>query len=289
MKHYLLILFTSAHLCLFGQIKPNHKTDFNTLFICVDSITYQNLFQNKFLKDSLFFCRESHQDTNDNSYTGKYFIGAAATIEFFQPKKSDKIGDHWGDWGIEFKTRKIGMLDDLISKSELLKYPIDTTTTTFLDSLTVVPWYKTLSFKTSKSELSILEYQYEYLKYLGFTESQINQPMTYQEYNSFLSNGKKYPRQFSMVSYIKLYADKKLIDDLQKFALLNNCKKTKNKIANSQTTIEFIRVKKLPKCQIKEISVSLLTAQKNRIIKISDALYIKIKGKKARLIFKDNS
>jgi len=288
MRHYILILLTLAPLFSFGQIKPNTKTDFNTIFICVDSITYQNLFQNKFLKDTLFFCRESHQETNDNSYTGKYFIGESSTIEFFQPKKSDKLGDHFGDWGIEFKTRKIGMLDDIIGNSNLLKYPIATSTTTFLDSLTIIPWYKTLSFKTSKNELSILEYQNEYLKYLGFTSDQINKSMTYKEYNSFLSNGKKYPRQFSMVTYIKLYADKKLIDDLQKFATINHCKKIKNKIANSDTTIEFIAVEKVPKFQIKEISVSLLTEQKNRIVKISDNLYLKIKGKKANFIFTDN-
>ena len=288
MRHYILILLTLTHLFSFGQIKPNNKTDFNTIFICVDSITYNNLFQNKFLKDTLFFCRESHQETNDNSYTGKYFIGEASTIEFLQPKKSDKVGDNFGDWGIEFKTRKIGILDDIIGKSKLHKYPIDTSITTFLDSLTIIPWYKTLSFKTSKNELSILEYQDDYLKYLGFTGDQINKSMSYTEYNSILSNGKKYPRQFSMVTYIKLYADKKLIADLQKFGLINNCKKTKNKIANSETTIEFIEVQKLPKFQIKEITISLLTEQNNRIVKISDNLYIKINGKKASFIFNNN-
>ncbi len=288
MRHYILILLTLTHLFSFGQIKPNNKTDFNTIFICIDSITYKNLFQNKFLKDTLFFCRESHQETNDNSYTGKYFIGKASTIEFLQPKKSDKVGDNFGDWGIEFKTRKIGILDDIIGKSKLHKYPIDTSTTTFLDSLTIIPWYKTLSFKTSKNELSILEYQDDYLKYLGFTGDQINKSMSYTEYNSILSNGKKYPRQFSMVTYIKLYADKKLIADLQKFGKINNCKKTKNKISNSETTIEFIEVQKLPKFQIKEITISLLTELNNRSIKISDNLYIKIKGKNAKLIFKDN-
>ena len=288
MRRYILILLTLTNLFSFGQIKPKNKTDFNTIFICVDSITYKNLFQNKFLKDTLLFCKESHQETNDNSYTGKYFIGESSTIEFFQPKKSDKFGDNFGDWGIEFKTRKIGILDDIIGKSKLLKYPIDTSTTTFLDSLTIIPWYKTLSFKNSKNELSILEYQNEYLKYLGFTGEQIDKSMTYKEYNGILSNGKKYPRQFSMVTYIKLYADKKLIDDLQQFAIMNNCKKTKNKIANSETTIEFVEVQKLPKFQIKEITISLLTEQNNRIVKISDNLYIKIKGKKAKLIFKDN-
>lgn len=287
MRHYILILLTLSHLFSFGQIKQNNKTDFNTIFICVDSITYKNLFQNKFLKDTLFFCRESHQETNDNSYTGKYFIGESSTIEFFQPKKSDKLGDNFGDWGIEFKTRKIGILENIIEKSNFLKFAIDTSITTFLDSITI-PWYKTLSFKNSKNELSILEYQNEYLKYLGFTGDQINKSMTYKEFNSILSNGKKYPRQFSMVTNIKLYADKKLIDDLQKFGIINNLKKTKNKIANSETTIEFTEVEKLPKFQIQEITISLLTEQNNRIVKINDNLLIKIKGKKAKLIFNYN-
>ena len=124
----------------FGQLKSIPKTDFNTIFICIDSISYKQLYQSKYIKDTLFFCREMQQETNTDSYTGKYLIGESSTIEFFQPKNTNQIGDHFGDWGIEFKTRKINILDEIIKKSNFLKLPIDTATTkTVLDSLPI-PW-----------------------------------------------------------------------------------------------------------------------------------------------------
>lgn len=285
MKKYLILNLIFLQLVCFGQKKSINKTDFNTIFICVDSITYKQLYINKYIKDTLFICRESQQETNTNSYIGKYLIGESSTLEFFQPKNNSQIGDHFGDFGIEFKTRKINTLNDIIEKSKLFNFPIDTATTTFIDSLPI-PWYKTLSFKNSKNELAILEYQADYLKDLGFTKTQISQSMTFKAFNSILSNGKKYPRQFSMVTYIKLYADKKLIDRLQNFAKLNNCRKVKNTFTNGETTIEYIEVQNLPEFPIQEIGFSLMNDQIYHYEKISKNLDIRILGKKANLIFK---
>lgn len=285
MKKYLILNLIFLQLVCFGQKKSINKTDFNTIFICVDSITYKQLYINKYIKDTLFICRESQQETNTNSYIGKYLIGESSTLEFFQPKNNSQIGDHFGDFGIEFKTRKINTLNDIIEKSKLFNFPIDTATTTFIDSLPI-PWYKTLSFKNSKNELAILEYQADYLKDLGFTKTQISQSMTFKAFNSILSNGKKYPRQFSMVTYIKLYADKKLIDRLQNFAKLNNCRKVKNTFTNGETTIEYIEVQNLPEFPLQEIGLSLMNDQIYHYEKISENLDIRILGKKANLIFK---
>ena len=287
MKQYLFLSLMFLQSIFFGQKKTIPKTDFNTLFVCIDSISYHNLFQNKYLRDTLFFCREIQQETNTDSYTGKYLIGESSTIEFFQPKNTAQIGDHLGDLGIEFKTRKIKMLDEIIEKSKVLKFSVDTSTTlTILDSLSI-PWYKTLSLTNPKNELSILEYQADYLLYLGFTKKQISQSMTFKEYNSILSNGKKYPRQFATVTYIKLYADKNMIKNLQKFATLNNCRKIENKFTNGETTIEYNEVDNLPEFLIQEIGISLLNDQVFREEKISEKLHIKINGKKASLIFEN--
>ncbi|HQG38249.1 MAG TPA: DUF5829 family protein, partial [Chitinophagales bacterium] len=128
--------------------------------------------------------------------------------------------------------------------------------------------------------------QADYLKDLGFTKTQISQSMTFKAFNSILSNGKKYPRQFSMVTYIKLYADKKLIDRLQNFAKLNNCRKVKNTFTNGETTIEYIEVQNLPEFPLQEIGLSLMNDQIYHYEKISENLDIRILGKKANLIFK---
>ena len=286
MKQFVFLsIFFLQSIC-FGQIKSVPKTDFNTLFICIDSISYNQLFQNKYLKDTLFFCREQQEITNAGTYTGKYLIGESATIEFFQAKKTHQLGDNFGDWGIEFKTRKINHLDQLIKKSNMLNFSIDTfTTTAILDSLQI-SWYKSISLKNSNNELSILEYQSDYLKNLGFTNKQINQSMTFKEFNNVLSNGEKYPRQFSMVTYIKLYADKKLIENLQNFAKLNNCRKVNNTFTNGETTIEYLQVDNLPEFPIQEIGISLMNEQIYHFEKISENLELKILGKKANFIFK---
>lgn len=285
MRQYILLILLFVQAICFGQ-RSVGKTDFNTIYICIDSITYKQLYQSKYLKDTLFFCREQQEETNAGIYTGKYLIGESATIELFQPKNTHQLGDNFADWGIEFKTRKINILDQLIKKSKLQKIRVDTfTTTATLDSLQI-SWYKSMSLKSSNNELAILEYQSDYLKNLGFTNNQINQPMTYKEFNGILSNGRKYPRQFSMVTYIKLYADKKLIDRLQKFANLNNCQRVKNTFTNGETTIEYIEVKNLPKFPIKEIGISLMNDQFYHYEKISENLFVRILGKKASLIFK---
>ena len=106
-----ICLFFSINL-FFGQQK--NKIDANTIFICIDSLSYQKIFSNSFVHDSLFICRENTTKTNDDNYTGKYAIGKSATIEFFQPSKENKIGNHLGDFGMEFKTRKLGALNKLI-------------------------------------------------------------------------------------------------------------------------------------------------------------------------------
>ena len=189
LKLYVVLFSLFIQSFCFGQNKSLLKTDFNTLYICIDSISYKQLCQSTYLKDTLFLCRENKQETNTDSYNGKYLIGESSTLEFFQPKNTNYTGDHFGDWGIEFKTRNINILDEIIEQSNFLNFPIDTCTNKIiLDSLKI-PWYKELNFKNSKSELIILEYQQEYLEFLGFTKKQIRQSMSFKDYNNILSNG----------------------------------------------------------------------------------------------------
>lgn len=296
MKPYILFLFILLQSATFGQTTSILKTDFNTIYICVDTISYNQLFQSKYVKDTLLFCREAHTETNINSYTGKYLIGESATIEFFkpnsieffQPKIVNEIGAHLGDWGIEFKTRKIKILDKIIERAKLFKIRFDTsTTTTILDSFPI-PWYKTISLKNTKNELAILEYQAGYLKNMGFTEKQVGESMTFKDFNTFLSNGKKYPRQFEMVKYIKMYANQNTIENILNFAKLNNLKRIGNQVTNGETTIEYVKVDSLPQFPIAEIEISLLNDQKYHLEKISQHLSIFVKGKKAKFVFKNN-
>jgi hypothetical protein len=93
MKQYVFLSLLFLQSLCFGQNKSLLKTDFNTLFICIDSISYKQLCESKYLKDTLFFCREVKQETNTDSYIGKYLIGESSTLEFFQPKNTNQTGE----------------------------------------------------------------------------------------------------------------------------------------------------------------------------------------------------
>ena len=75
--------------------------DCNTIFVCIKEKDFETLFDNSFVKDTLFFCQENTTKTVTDEYSGKYFMGEFATLEFLQPSKNNKFGDHLNDIGIE--------------------------------------------------------------------------------------------------------------------------------------------------------------------------------------------
>ena len=139
MRNLELLLFCF----LFSSVELVHsqsKTDCNTLFVCIPAEDYATLFSNSFVKDTLFFCKENTTKTTTDEYSGKYFMGEFATLEFLQPSKNNKFGDHLNDIGIEFKSRKIGVLDsirDINSNVEIEKVYLESDGKNYL-------WYDAL-------------------------------------------------------------------------------------------------------------------------------------------------
>lgn len=280
MRIIILILLSNL---AFGQSKV--KTDCNTFFICIDSISYRQIFSNTFIKDTLFVCRENSTTTDNDSYSGKYAIGKAATIEFFKPSKTNKFGDNYGDWGIEFKTRKLGQLDTLLSMSEESKIKVDTSSTIVnMEGLKML-WYKSISIQNKNSELSILEYQKEYLNYIGFDDSKVNTEMTYEMFNYHLTNGKQYPRQFNKIKTITIDIDQNQLDSLQQFCFLNEMKQVKNTFVNDEFCIKYNLVKSISKMPVREIEIDLIDFQPQKTLKLTEKITLSYSGKNAKLVF----
>jgi hypothetical protein len=271
----------------FTITNPGAIADFNTFYVCIDSVSYNNLFNDSFVKDTLFLCREEATTTDQASYEGKYFIGASANLEFFNPKQTGNLGDELGDWGIEFKTRTINSLEEMVKQAQQYQFEIDTVTNRlYLDSISLIPWYKTLQFQSAHNELAILEYQKEYLSFLGFSDDEILQSMSYEDFNLKLSQGKKYPREFSKINYLKLYVDEDLLLRLKKFAQLNKFEVSKNKIVNEDLTIEYVFKKNLPAFPIQELRVALMNSHPKKTIQVSQHLIIEVENNEAILKFK---
>lgn len=268
-------------LVAFGQ-KPTEKLpiDLNTVFVTIDAQSYQKLFDNSFVKDTLFFCRNQSNTTSNESYSGKYLIGNAATIEFFAPMNTTKTGDTFGDLGIEFKTRKINQLR-LFKNSETKT----ATTLAETDSLKI-PWYESLSLDSASPhfEISLLEYQKEYLGYLGFSETEIHTEMTYDQYNAIAFGGKKYPRKFNSIKALELDISPNELAYLIKSVVHFGGVLKKSELQLNGLKITW-HVTKTEHFRIRKITVDLLDKVANREIKISDHIEIRTKNKTAAILF----
>lgn len=281
MKQLVIFLF-----CITNALAQNKvKTDCNTIFICLDSISRNAIFSNSYIKDTLFFCKVETTTTNVQTYSGLYLIGKSATLEFVQPQKGNKIGDKLGDFGIEFKTRKLGQLDAVFENSKKNHFKVDTVTIKFNQADTLLPWYKELSFKKKNFELSVLEYQKEFLKYLDFNDAEISSEMTYEKFNDHLSGGKKYPRQFNKMKSVTILINKNDIQSLKQFCELNQMKKRKNSFYNDDFKIIYTITNSNSQAVIKEIAFELIESQPQQTIQLSNLVTLEVGGTKGRFIF----
>lgn len=283
---FFIILFIK----IYGNVNAQSKlqVDCNTVFIGIDSLTYDALFSNKYIKDTLFICRQVSSQTNKDSYTGKYLIGESATIEFFRPKPTGKLGDKIGDVGIELKTRSINQLQELVKRANKTKLAIDTATITYQDVDTTITWYNIVSLATNHQNFgfSTLEYQPQYLKYLGFTDKEIALPITFAQFNTKLSGGKSYPRLFSSIKSISLSANSSQIKEIKHFFKLNDFRNRDKKSINNSFTVFYEQNNSQLPLKLNRIQITLLTKQPQRNIFISNALTILVDGEEATFLFK---
>ncbi len=261
------------------------KTDCNTIFVCIENIDYAALFENSFVKDTLFVCREATTNTANDQYTAKYFIGEFATIEFMQPSENNKFGDHLHDIGIEFKTRKRG---DLVSLKNNLKpnlFKIEGVT--LKDEKKDYLWYNTLKYKNTPSnlEISMLEYSDEYLAVLGFTKDEIAKEITPDFFNKVVYDGKKYPRMFQSIKSIVVEVNKDTEAYLKKTAKAFHYKITDKAIFCNDFTIYYQMKKNLKKVLLKSVVIDLNEKLSYKNIQISSNIQLIISEKLAYINF----
>jgi hypothetical protein len=275
MRYFLTLLY----LLKIVIAQTNIQADCNTVFVCIDSISYQKIFNHPFIKDTLFFCKESSTTTTTQNYTGKYAIGKSATLEFLAPNNNNKLllGDHLHDFGIEYKTRKVGDLLSLSKIAATKKISLDTSTTQLVDQDTTLTWYQEIFKKKENYNLSILEYSPDYLDYIGFSKAEINQSMTYEYFNQKLSGGRKYPRQFNKISAINIQIHQDGLQDLIAYCSLIGLHKKGNRFLNNDFTIHYTIVQKTKPAKTNSIMIKLIDKQRPQNITISNQVKIEVK------------
>ena len=286
MKKIIPALFIFFANSLFAQ-KLEPKFDCNTVFVCIDSADYEKLFSNTYIKDTLFFCRNNTTTTTTDNYSGKYFIGKSATIEFINPSANNNFGDHLYDVGIEFKPRKLGFLKKYIenAKAKNINFFIDSSQFT-IDN-TLINWYKTLEVKPNSKQLqiSLLEYQKKYLESMGFTNEEINTSMSFDSFNNILSGGRKYPRQFNAIKSVSIKVLQKDIVYLQNTAKMLGLEFSKSKIFDKDFILYYQVVTEAVKTGLSSIEISLVNSLPKQIIDISNTISVLVNGSKATINF----
>lgn len=268
---------------MMGQSKAKSNIDCNTIFICIKEEDYTALFSNSFVKDTLFVSKENTTKTSTDEYTGKYFIGEFATIEFLQPSRNNKFGDHLNDIGIEFKSRKIGVLDsikDINSKVEIEKVYIESDTEKHL-------WYDALKLKENKTnlEFSILEYSAEELKMLGFTDDEIKKSISPTDFNKIVYGNHKYPRKFKSIKSIELEVNEPGLNYLKQVASTSDFRINKKFIQCNDFRIYYKLKKKLAQTVLKHIEIDLTENLPKKSINISSSIKLLVSNKTAQIEF----
>lgn len=261
------------------------KMDANTIFVCIPAEDYASLFSNSFVKDTLFICKENTTKTSIDEYTGKYFIGEFATLEFMQPSENNKFGDHLNDIGIEFKSRKIGLLDSLKNTNtnfEIEKIFIESDNEKHL-------WYDALQLKKYKTnfEFSILEYSAEELKTLGFTDDEIKKSISPTDFNKIARGGQKYPRKFKSFKSVKLEVNAEGLNYLKQISKAFHFKMNNNSISCSGFTIYFTLNKNISANKLKSITINLNEDLKSKKIELTTHISISISKNTATFDFKN--
>jgi len=279
---FLLVVYLTST-GMMGQGKAKSNIDCNTIFICIKEEDYTALFSNSFVKDTLFVSKENTTKTSTDEYTGKYFIGEFATIEFLQPSRNNKFGDHLNDIGIEFKSRKIGVLDsikDINSKVEIEKVYIESDTEKHL-------WYDALKLKENKTnlEFSILEYSAEELKMLGFTDDEIKKSISPTDFNKIVYGNHKYPRKFKSIKSIELEVNEPGLNYLKQVASTSDFRINKKFIQCNDFRIYYKLKKKLAQTVLKHIEIDLTENLPQKSINISSSIKLLVSNKTAQIEF----
>ena len=283
MRNLKLLLFCF----LFSSVELVHsqsKTDCNTLFVCIPAEDYAVLFSNSFVKDTLFFCKENTTKTATDEYSGKYFMGEFATLEFLQPSKNNKFGDHLNDIGIEFKSRKIGLLDSIKginSKVEIEKVYLESDGKKYL-------WYDALKLKENKTnlEFSILEYSAEELKTLGLSDDEFKKTISPTEFNKVVYGDHNYPRKFKSIKSITLEVNEIGLNYLKQLASNFDLSFNKKYIQCNDFRIYYKVKKKINKTLLKTIEINLTESLPSKTSLISSNITVSISKNTAQLVFK---
>lgn len=277
---------------LHSQCEGQNNVDINHIFFCVDSTTYNKLFENETITQLLANTRESSTKTLTESWTGKYIFGRNSFIEIFSEGSyaggEPSLGDKFADLGIAFKTKILGDIEILKEKMEVEHIPKHFETTEFESNGKYIKWNHILFINNPSIQNNFRPYVEEkakdFLLMRGFSEQDISKELTEEVYREKL-RGKKYDKLFDTIEKIKLLITREEFTYLSETLKLFGFSQKGNKFTDGRCEVTC-KIEPERKFRVKEIQIHLLDKIEKTHIKISDHLDFKANKYSGRFIFK---
>ena len=288
------ILLTIVLVAIFGRVSSQTsdsvKVVISHIFFCIDSLSYQNLFNHDFITDAFANCRELSNKTLTDSWTGKYLNGRHSYIEVFwvnDKKAQPELGDKFGDVGIVFRTKKpndINIINERIKADkrdthlELMKYETNGKTIPFN--------YNLYLSNVSLQEMFrpyVEEFTTDFLTLCGFNDSEIKAGITEEQFRE-KRRGKKYEKLYDNIEKIELTLTSEEFEYLAGSLKYFGFSQTGNRFTNGRLEI-ICSLQQNRKYKLKAIHFTLLNKTKDTNIQISKNLTFKASGTMASFEF----
>jgi len=287
------MILTIALVASFGSVnsQPGDSAGvvISHIFFCIDSVSYQNLFNNDFIAKAFAYSSESSSKTLTDSWTGKYLNGRQSYIEVFKTadnKTRPQLGDKFGDVGIVFRTKKPGDIQKINDQIKIDKRDDSLELMKYESGGKIIPFNYNLYLSNDLQETFrpyAEEFTTDFLKLCGFNESEINGGITEEQFRE-KRRGKKYEKLYDNIEKIELTLTREEFEYLAASLKYFGFAQLGNRFNNGGLEI-ICSLQQNRKYKLKAIHFTSLSKTEDRNIEISKNLTFKASGTTASFEF----
>jgi hypothetical protein len=285
-----MILVTASPGKARSQTEDSAKVVISHIFFCVDSVTYQNLFNDDFIAKTFACCTESSSKTFTDSWTGKYLMGRRSYIEVFavnDKKPQPELGDKPGDAAIVFRTTKPGEICKIDARVKADKRDTHLELMKYESEGKIIPFNYNLYLSNVALQETfrpyVEEFTTDFLKLCGFSESEIKDGVTAEQFGE-KRRGKKYEKLYDNIEKVELVLTNEEFEYLARSLKYFGFSQTGNRFANDGLEI-ICSIQQNRKYKLKAIHFTLLNKTEDTKIEISKNLIFKASGATASFEF----
>ncbi len=270
-----------------AKAQNNHVPVYlNHIFFVVDSNSYIHIFDSAIFHQ-LGVVNERKTTTTVDAWSGKYLLGRDSYFEVFSP--SGFTGSQVGNFGFGFMTTKSGDINYVEAKWKSdYKDSIIRDTDIIVDNGAKMPWFYSLSLFTADSSKSgsawVMENTPEELKSVGFTDSDIKQPILWHDYSAKRAKTKN-TKSFVRVVEVEIVTNNEEFGYFKQSLLGFGLTEKDHMFYNDYIRIRYT-LADVPTTKLKSIEIELADSFDEQTISVGDKLTMHVKDKSATLYFR---